>query len=152
MVGNSVKAPQDPTNFVKLKIVLPTQLTTEHSSVQSLTANSSEDGSTPGGHTHGWMVRKFCHSRNFGERLSPNSYFTAVNILSLLLFSFFPDQDLCKLYCFAEGYDFFFALASKVKDGTLCSQDSSNVCIDGLCEVIISKCHAVRQLHGFINA
>uniref|UniRef100_A0A8P4KKE3 ADAM metallopeptidase with thrombospondin type 1 motif, 16 n=1 Tax=Dicentrarchus labrax TaxID=13489 RepID=A0A8P4KKE3_DICLA len=44
------------------------------------------------------------------------------------------DQDVCKLYCFAEGYDFFFALASKVKDGTLCSQDSSNVCIDGLCE------------------
>ncbi|XP_013858887.1 A disintegrin and metalloproteinase with thrombospondin motifs 16 isoform X2 [Austrofundulus limnaeus] len=44
------------------------------------------------------------------------------------------DQDVCKLYCFAEGYDFFFALASKVKDGTLCSKDSSNVCIDGLCE------------------
>ncbi|XP_034467875.1 A disintegrin and metalloproteinase with thrombospondin motifs 16 [Hippoglossus hippoglossus] len=44
------------------------------------------------------------------------------------------DQDVCKLYCFAEGYDFFFALASKVKDGTLCSQDSTNVCIDGLCE------------------
>uniref|UniRef100_A0A3Q1JPE6 ADAM metallopeptidase with thrombospondin type 1 motif, 16 n=1 Tax=Anabas testudineus TaxID=64144 RepID=A0A3Q1JPE6_ANATE len=44
------------------------------------------------------------------------------------------DQDVCKLYCFAEGYDFFFALASKVKDGTLCSHDSSNVCIDGLCE------------------
>uniref|UniRef100_A0A7N8WW31 ADAM metallopeptidase with thrombospondin type 1 motif, 16 n=1 Tax=Mastacembelus armatus TaxID=205130 RepID=A0A7N8WW31_9TELE len=44
------------------------------------------------------------------------------------------DQDICKLYCFAEGYDFFFALASKVKDGTLCSQGSSNVCIDGLCE------------------
>ncbi|XP_054638948.1 A disintegrin and metalloproteinase with thrombospondin motifs 16 isoform X1 [Dunckerocampus dactyliophorus] len=44
------------------------------------------------------------------------------------------DQDICKLYCFAEGYDFFFALASKVKDGTLCSRDSSNVCIDGLCE------------------
>ncbi|XP_039974144.1 A disintegrin and metalloproteinase with thrombospondin motifs 16 [Xiphias gladius] len=44
------------------------------------------------------------------------------------------DQDVCKLYCFAEGYDFFFALASKVTDGTLCSQDSSNVCIDGLCE------------------
>uniref|UniRef100_A0A3Q3GUF0 ADAM metallopeptidase with thrombospondin type 1 motif, 16 n=1 Tax=Kryptolebias marmoratus TaxID=37003 RepID=A0A3Q3GUF0_KRYMA len=44
------------------------------------------------------------------------------------------DQDVCKLYCFAEGYDFFFALASKVKDGTLCSKDSFNVCIDGLCE------------------
>ncbi|XP_061574256.1 A disintegrin and metalloproteinase with thrombospondin motifs 16 [Cololabis saira] len=46
------------------------------------------------------------------------------------------DQDLCKLYCFAEGYDFFFALASKVKDGTLCSKDSYNVCIDGLCEKV----------------
>ncbi|XP_014328990.1 A disintegrin and metalloproteinase with thrombospondin motifs 16 [Xiphophorus maculatus] len=44
------------------------------------------------------------------------------------------DQDICKLYCLAEGYDFFFALASKVRDGTLCSKDSSNVCIDGLCE------------------
>ncbi|KAM8826381.1 A disintegrin and metalloproteinase with thrombospondin motifs 16 [Synchiropus picturatus] len=44
------------------------------------------------------------------------------------------EQDMCKLYCLAEGYDFFFALASKVKDGTLCSHDSSNVCIDGLCE------------------
>ncbi|KAM3615039.1 uncharacterized protein V6R79_022589 [Siganus canaliculatus] len=46
------------------------------------------------------------------------------------------DQDVCKLYCFAEGYDFFFALASRVKDGTLCSQDSSNVCIDGQCEKV----------------
>ncbi|KAK7887192.1 hypothetical protein WMY93_026813 [Mugilogobius chulae] len=46
------------------------------------------------------------------------------------------DQDICKLYCFAEGYDFFFALASKVKDGTLCSQDSTNVCIEGLCEKV----------------
>lgn len=60
-----------------------------------------------------------------------------VNILNQWLWSFLPDQDVCKLYCFAEGYDFFFALASKVKDGTLCSQDSSNVCIDGLCEVIL---------------
>ncbi len=47
-----------------------------------------------------------------------------------------PDLDVCKLYCFAEGYDFFFALSSKVKDGTLCSQDSSDVCIDGICEVM----------------
>lgn len=56
-----------------------------------------------------------------------------------LFLSLLPDQDVCKLYCFAEGYDFFFALASKVKDGTLCSHDSSNVCIDGLCEVKCSK-------------
>ncbi|XP_021114252.1 A disintegrin and metalloproteinase with thrombospondin motifs 16 isoform X2 [Heterocephalus glaber] len=44
------------------------------------------------------------------------------------------DQDLCKLYCIAEGYDFFFSLSNKVKDGTPCSEDSRNVCIDGICE------------------
>uniref|UniRef100_A0A8C2VJE8 ADAM metallopeptidase with thrombospondin type 1 motif 16 n=2 Tax=Chinchilla lanigera TaxID=34839 RepID=A0A8C2VJE8_CHILA len=44
------------------------------------------------------------------------------------------DQDLCKLYCIAEGFDFFFSLSNKVKDGTPCSEDSRNVCIDGICE------------------
>lgn len=63
----------------------------------------------------------------------------ARSVWPLRLFSLFAEQDVCKLYCFAEGYDFFFALASKVKDGTLCSQDSYNVCIDGLCEVIFLK-------------
>ncbi len=56
MEGNSVKAPPDRTNFVTLRIVPPTQLTTEHSSVPSTTASSSEDGTTPGGHTHEWTV------------------------------------------------------------------------------------------------
>ncbi|XP_032135029.1 A disintegrin and metalloproteinase with thrombospondin motifs 16 isoform X2 [Sapajus apella] len=44
------------------------------------------------------------------------------------------DQDLCKLYCIAEGFDFFFSLSNKVKDGTPCSEDSRNVCVDGICE------------------
>ncbi|CAL8248576.1 unnamed protein product [Lota lota] len=65
------------------------------------------------------------------------------------------DQDLCKLYCFAEGYDFFFALASKVKDGTLCSQDTSNVCIDGLCEKVgcdrVLGSKAVPDMCGVCN-
>ncbi|KAG2465273.1 ATS16 metalloproteinase, partial [Polypterus senegalus] len=46
------------------------------------------------------------------------------------------EQDACKLYCYAEGYDFFFALSSKVKDGTACSEESTNVCIDGTCEQV----------------
>ncbi|XP_058878935.1 A disintegrin and metalloproteinase with thrombospondin motifs 16-like isoform X2 [Acipenser ruthenus] len=46
------------------------------------------------------------------------------------------EQELCKLYCSAEGFDFFFALSSKVKDGTSCSESSSNVCIDGVCELV----------------
>lgn len=45
------------------------------------------------------------------------------------------DEDICKLYCIAEDYDFFFAMSSKVKDGTTCSDHKEDVCIDGVCEV-----------------
>ncbi|XP_075068934.1 A disintegrin and metalloproteinase with thrombospondin motifs 16 [Mixophyes fleayi] len=46
------------------------------------------------------------------------------------------EQDYCKLYCIAEGFDFFFSLSNKVKDGTRCSEHSNNMCIDGICESI----------------
>lgn len=49
--------------------------------------------------------------------------------------SLFSGHEVCKLYCFAEGYDFFFALSNKVRDGTRCTLDSNSVCIDGVCEV-----------------
>ncbi|XP_023444630.2 A disintegrin and metalloproteinase with thrombospondin motifs 16 [Dasypus novemcinctus] len=62
------------------------------------------------------------------------------------------DQDLCKLYCIAEGFDFFFSLSNKVKDGTPCSEDSRNVCIDGICERVgcdnILGSDAVEDLCG----
>lgn len=45
------------------------------------------------------------------------------------------DEDICKLYCIAEDFDFFFAMSSKVKDGTSCSDHKGDVCIDGVCEV-----------------
>lgn len=45
------------------------------------------------------------------------------------------DEDICKLYCIAEDFDFFFAMSSKVKDGTPCSSSDTNVCIEGVCEV-----------------
>ncbi|KAM3625506.1 uncharacterized protein V6R79_013133 [Siganus canaliculatus] len=46
------------------------------------------------------------------------------------------DEDICKLYCIAEDFDFFFAMSSKVKDGTSCSDHKGNVCIDGVCEAV----------------
>uniref|UniRef100_A0A672I4A5 ADAM metallopeptidase with thrombospondin type 1 motif, 18 n=1 Tax=Salarias fasciatus TaxID=181472 RepID=A0A672I4A5_SALFA len=45
-------------------------------------------------------------------------------------------DDICKLYCIAEDFDFFFAMSSKVKDGTSCSDHRGDVCIDGVCEVV----------------
>ncbi len=45
------------------------------------------------------------------------------------------EEDICKLYCIAEDFDFFFAMSSKVKDGTSCSDYKGGVCIDGICEV-----------------
>ncbi|TTJ54335.1 A disintegrin and metalloproteinase with thrombospondin motifs 18 [Bagarius yarrelli] len=46
------------------------------------------------------------------------------------------DEDVCKLYCIAEDFDFFFAMSSKVKDGTPCSDLTPDVCIDGVCESV----------------
>ncbi|XP_020509945.2 A disintegrin and metalloproteinase with thrombospondin motifs 18 [Labrus bergylta] len=46
------------------------------------------------------------------------------------------DEDICKLYCIAEDFDFFFAMSSKVKDGTSCSDHKGDVCIDGVCEAV----------------
>ncbi|XP_064193284.1 A disintegrin and metalloproteinase with thrombospondin motifs 18-like [Anguilla rostrata] len=45
-------------------------------------------------------------------------------------------EDICKLYCIAEDFDFFFAMASRVKDGTSCSDVRGDVCIDGHCEPV----------------
>ncbi|XP_029577682.1 A disintegrin and metalloproteinase with thrombospondin motifs 18 [Salmo trutta] len=45
-------------------------------------------------------------------------------------------EDICKLYCIAEDFDFFFAMASKVKDGTSCSDHRGDVCIEGACEPV----------------
>ncbi|XP_051970716.1 A disintegrin and metalloproteinase with thrombospondin motifs 18-like [Xyrauchen texanus] len=46
------------------------------------------------------------------------------------------EEDICKLYCIAEDFDFFFAMSSKVKDGTSCSDFKGGVCIDGICELV----------------
>ncbi|XP_025963433.2 A disintegrin and metalloproteinase with thrombospondin motifs 18 isoform X2 [Dromaius novaehollandiae] len=46
------------------------------------------------------------------------------------------EEDRCKLYCTAEDFDFFFAMSSKVKDGTPCSPNKYDVCIDGICEQV----------------
>ncbi|TKS69707.1 disintegrin and metalloproteinase with thrombospondin motifs 18 [Collichthys lucidus] len=58
------------------------------------------------------------------------------------------DEDICKLYCIAEDFDFFFAMSSKVKDGTACSDPKGDVCIDGVCEEVeVSTSYlAVRSL------
>ncbi|XP_053722030.1 A disintegrin and metalloproteinase with thrombospondin motifs 18 isoform X1 [Synchiropus splendidus] len=45
-------------------------------------------------------------------------------------------EDVCKLYCIAEDFDFFFAMSSKVRDGTSCSESRADVCIDGVCESV----------------
>lgn len=61
----------------------------------------------------------------------------AANLLKNCVFLYVPcaDEDICKLYCIAEDFDFFFAMSSKVKDGTPCSNSQRNVCIEGVCEV-----------------
>ncbi|XP_037335320.2 A disintegrin and metalloproteinase with thrombospondin motifs 15-like [Pungitius pungitius] len=42
-------------------------------------------------------------------------------------------KDKCKLICRANGTGYFYLLAPKVVDGTLCSPDTSAVCVQGKC-------------------
>ncbi|XP_029466482.1 A disintegrin and metalloproteinase with thrombospondin motifs 18 [Rhinatrema bivittatum] len=51
-------------------------------------------------------------------------------------YSKIEEKDICKLYCTAEDFDFFFAMSNKVEDGTPCSQSKNDVCIDGSCELV----------------
>ena len=60
-----------------------------------------------------------------------------------LLISLLLEEDRCKLYCKAENFEFFFAMSSKVKDGTPCSSHKNDVCIDGICEVREHFCFGV---------
>ncbi|KAM6959231.1 A disintegrin and metalloproteinase with thrombospondin motifs 15-like [Aplochiton taeniatus] len=42
-------------------------------------------------------------------------------------------KDTCKLVCRANGTGYFYVLSPKVVDGTLCSPDTSAVCVQGKC-------------------
>ncbi|XP_055377967.1 A disintegrin and metalloproteinase with thrombospondin motifs 9-like isoform X3 [Condylostylus longicornis] len=43
-------------------------------------------------------------------------------------------RDECKLYCRAEGEPNYFQLADKVIDGTTCSYESFDKCVNGVCQ------------------
>uniref|UniRef100_A0A3P9MFP5 ADAM metallopeptidase with thrombospondin type 1 motif 18 n=1 Tax=Oryzias latipes TaxID=8090 RepID=A0A3P9MFP5_ORYLA len=60
------------------------------------------------------------------------------------------DEDICKLYCIAEDYDFFFAMSSKVKDGTPCYDHKGDVCVDGVCEAV--GCDRILGSKAFVDA
>lgn len=47
----------------------------------------------------------------------------------------FTEHDQCKLYCQADGFNFYYALSKQVKDGTKCNDYSENVCVQGKCKV-----------------
>lgn len=57
----------------------------------------------------------------------------------------FAVKEQCKLYCQADGYNFFYALSDEVKDGTPCNDHSSDICVHGKCQVKISS----WMLNGF---
>lgn len=119
-----VKVSLDSTNCVTRSPARRGRWILEHFSVLNSTASLSVVSTTDGNHTHMSAVRTHTHSGFYKNILV--SFFISI---------FSSDQEVCKLYCFAEGYDFFFALSSKVHDGTLCMKNRSNVCIQGVCEV-----------------
>lgn len=45
------------------------------------------------------------------------------------------DSTQCQLFCMADSEKFYHKLADKVIDGTPCSPDTKDVCVDGGCRV-----------------
>ena len=46
-------------------------------------------------------------------------------------------KKVCQLYCHVYGTSAYYKLSSKVEDGTPCSEETSNICVDGQCLVSI---------------
>uniref|UniRef100_UPI0035901066 A disintegrin and metalloproteinase with thrombospondin motifs 18-like n=1 Tax=Myxine glutinosa TaxID=7769 RepID=UPI0035901066 len=46
------------------------------------------------------------------------------------------DKDICRLYCMAEDFNFFFAMSGKAKDGTRCYENRLDVCVEGVCQPV----------------
>ena len=74
-------------------------------------------------------------SLSFGTNWGLMYIFSFYLTNSLMVPIFFPGRESCKLYCMADGYDFYFALSSRVIDGTPCHKGSHDVCVNGRCEV-----------------
>ncbi|XP_024413270.2 A disintegrin and metalloproteinase with thrombospondin motifs 15 [Desmodus rotundus] len=67
-----------------------------------------------------------------------NGYNHSTNRLTITVawvpkYSGVSPQDKCKLICRANGTGYFYVLAPKVVDGTLCTPDSTSVCVQGKC-------------------
>ncbi|XP_030077368.1 A disintegrin and metalloproteinase with thrombospondin motifs 15 [Microcaecilia unicolor] len=66
-----------------------------------------------------------------GYNYSGNRLFSAVSWVPK--YSGVSPRDKCKLICRANGTGYFYVLAPKVVDGTLCTPDTTSLCIQGKC-------------------
>ncbi|XP_071173065.1 A disintegrin and metalloproteinase with thrombospondin motifs 16-like isoform X1 [Mytilus edulis] len=48
----------------------------------------------------------------------------------------YDEHDQCKLYCQADGFNFYYALSKQVEDGTKCNDYSDNICVQGKCKTV----------------
>ena len=79
--------------------------------------------------------------------LSPNLLVTVAKYWwyrKKIIVAFLAAHERCVLNCMPKGENFFMQWASKVADGTRCSVDSYDICVDGKCEVM----NACMRLFG----
>lgn len=60
-------------------------------------------------------------------------------VLIVLCFSARAEQ--CKLYCAVKGLrqTNYYKVADEVVDGTRCTREGNNVCVNGVCEVTLFR-------------
>jgi len=46
-------------------------------------------------------------------------------------------KDRCKLFCRVAGNTAYYQLRDRVIDGTPCGPDTNDICVQGLCRVMI---------------
>ncbi|XP_052815823.1 A disintegrin and metalloproteinase with thrombospondin motifs 16-like [Mya arenaria] len=62
----------------------------------------------------------------------------------------YETEDECKLYCKADGYNFYYTMPREVTDGTRCNDYTTDVCVQGKCQrvgcdlVVGSEAHKDR--------
>ena len=135
MVGNIVRDKGLVTSLAISKNAQKTSWTFERSSVQLSTERQ-------------WAIKEW-NPTWFGTQNYTGVSWSVWNwVISLpyivVNYFFFPcapaietSRQKCKLYCKVEGTSKFFLLKEKVIDGTSCGPDPADICVNGVCKVIL---------------
>ena len=100
-----------------------------------------------------WCILCSIYSDKFQNiLLSPNFHpfsFLVIWKTKVIFIPFILGHEKCVLNCRPKGVNLLKRWADKVVDGTTCTVDSYDICVDGRCEVWVTEfsCHLIEVIH-----